>query len=147
MILIDAYNVIFSVQNNQKSLEALREEFLIKVCAEYPKEKVIVIFDGRSSSLKLKNPAQNVSISFSRNPQSADDLIRKMAQKYRNKPITLISKDRALIESVRSPNIQVSNLDRIFKSHDVNSAEKPQSFKDHETDLYLLGLDLKHKKP
>ncbi len=105
-IIIDGYNLI----RQSKTLSALDQqdimlgrEALVDRLAAYRKIKphrITVVFDGRHSPiLSVQSNRQNgISMRFSRRGESADDVIKRMAGREREKAL-VVSSDREVADS------------------------------------------------
>ncbi len=101
-ILIDAWNVCFKIPGIASlipdHLETARERFNTLVKSYFSTRKVTykIVYDGQPDVFS-DNIKRNQSISFSRNPEKADDLIIRLLQREQNKRgITVITSDRQL---------------------------------------------------
>jgi predicted RNA-binding protein with PIN domain len=108
-IIIDGYNLI----RNSPSLKELDRrdiqlgrEALVDRLASYRKIKphrITVVFDGISAPAfsSGKETVKGIQIVFSRQGQTADSVIKKMARKEREKAV-VVSSDREIIASATS---------------------------------------------
>jgi len=100
-IIIDGYNLIrqstrLSILDQQDIM--LGREALVDMLAAYRKIKphrITVVFDGRNSPgfSPQRNRQKGISLRFSRSGESADDVIKRMAHKEREKAL-VVSSDR-----------------------------------------------------
>ena len=100
-IIIDGYNLIrqstaLSTLDRQDIM--LGRDALVDKLAAYRKIKphrITVVFDGRNSPAfsPQRNRQKGISIRFSRSGESADDVIKRMASKERQKAL-VVSSDR-----------------------------------------------------
>jgi hypothetical protein len=100
-IIIDGYNLIrqstkLSTLDQQDIM--LGREALVNMLAAYRKIKphrITVVFDGSNSPVfsPQRSRQKGISIRFSRSRESADDVIKRMAHKEREKAL-VVSSDR-----------------------------------------------------
>ncbi len=105
-IIIDGYNLIRRSARlsalDQQDLEAGRET-LVDMLAAYKKFKahrITVVFDGTRAAAfsPQRDRHKGISILFSRNGETADDVIIKMARKEGSKAV-VVSSDRQIIQA------------------------------------------------
>ena len=108
-IIVDGYNVIR--QSQQLSILDLRDiqegrEALQDILVEYKKSKghrITVVFDG-TNAVSLDSQRQRfrgIEILFSRNGETADTVIKRMASRERERAL-VVSSDRDIISFVSS---------------------------------------------
>jgi predicted RNA-binding protein with PIN domain len=105
-IIIDGYNLIrqsttLSTLDQQDIM--LGREALVDMLAAYRKIKphrITVVFDGCNSPVfsPQRNRQKGISMRFSRSGESADDVIKRMAHKEREKAL-VVSSDREVADS------------------------------------------------
>jgi uncharacterized protein len=105
-IIIDGYNLIrqsaiLSALDQQDIM--LGREALVDTLAAYRKKKphrITVVFDGSRSPLfsQRRDRQKGISIRFSRKGESADDVIKRMARKEREKAL-VVSSDKEIVNS------------------------------------------------
>ena len=108
-IIIDGYNLIrqsahlsiIDLQDIQQGREAL-----VDMLAAYKRIKahqITVVFDGTRAPLfsQQRDRQKGISILFSSNNQTADDVIKKMARREKQKAL-IVSSDRDILRSVAS---------------------------------------------
>ena len=104
-IIIDGYNLIRQ-STKLSSLDQqdimLGREALMGMLAAYRKIKphrITVVFDGRNSPVfsPQRTRQKGISIRFSRSGESADDVIKRMANREREKAL-VVSSDREVTE-------------------------------------------------
>ena len=108
-IIIDGYNLIrqsatLSALDRQDIM--LGREALVNRLATYRKIKshrITVVFDSRQSPLfsVQKEHRQGIAIRFSRGGESADDVIKRMAWKEKEKAL-VVSSDREIVDYAAS---------------------------------------------
>jgi predicted RNA-binding protein with PIN domain len=108
-IIIDGYNFIRQ-STTLSSLDQqdimLGREALVSLLAAYRKTKphrITVVFDGSNSPVFSSQRARQkgISIRFSRSGESADDIIKRMANREREKAL-VVSSDREVADSATS---------------------------------------------
>ena len=108
-IIIDGYNLIRQSSSlsmlDQQDIQLARES-LIDLLAAYKKMKrhpITVVFDGTSAPQFSPNHDQQkgIKIIFSRTGESADEVIKRMARKEREKAL-VVSSDRDVVDSAAS---------------------------------------------
>ncbi|MGD8471493.1 MAG: NYN domain-containing protein, partial [Desulfobacteraceae bacterium] len=100
-IIIDGYNLIrqsTALSNLDQQDIMLGRDALIDMLAAYRKMKphrITVVFDGRQSPVfsPQRNRQRGISIWFSRSGESADEVIKRMANRDREKAL-VVSSDR-----------------------------------------------------
>jgi predicted RNA-binding protein with PIN domain len=105
-IIIDGYNLIrqsttLSTSDQQDIM--LGREALLDMLAAYRKIKphrITVVFDGRNSPVfsPQRSRQKGISMCFSRSGESADDVIKRMAHREREKAL-VVSSDREVADS------------------------------------------------
>jgi len=108
-IIIDGYNLIrqsaaLSAMDEQDIM--LGREALVDMLAAYRKIKphrITVVFDGSRSPAfsPQRNSQKGISMCFSRRGESADDVIKRMAHREREKAL-VVSSDREVADSASS---------------------------------------------
>jgi predicted RNA-binding protein with PIN domain len=106
-IIIDGYNLIrqsttLSILDQQDIM--LGRDRWVDILADYRKIKphrITVVFDGRHSPALLQNRdrKKGIAIRFSRRGESADDVIKRMARKERERAL-VVSSDMEVVNSV-----------------------------------------------
>ena len=103
--LIDGYNVIRREPDLRaeegRSLEAGRRALIRLLSAALPRtaDDFIVVFDGAPGSA-ASGPAGRIEIVFSRPPEKADDVLRRLATRWREGGVVVTS-DRAVQDAAR----------------------------------------------
>lgn len=115
-IIIDGYNLIRQSPEfaglDRQDLQ-LGRDALVDVLAAYKKlkpHKITVVFDGSAqpSIYGSRDRAKGIAIRFSQGGESADDLIRRMAQQEKAKAL-VISSDREVMAAAESAGATVMN--------------------------------------
>jgi len=149
-ILIDAWNVCFKIPKIASlipdHLETARERFnsLIRLYFSTRKVTFKIVYDGQPD-IFTDNFKQNQSVSFSRNPEKADDLIISYIQKQKNRRgITVITSDRQLSLRARdlgakvlSSELFIQKIQRKDNKKANNSEKQNPSIGQEEIDYWL----------
>jgi predicted RNA-binding protein with PIN domain len=121
--VIDGYNVInhrlFSriAKKPRGSPASLIDSIKANNLCGSSKNKVAVIFDGYSPAGYLEHPDSRFTIIFSQD-RSADEIIKKLAEKATDKKNTLVvSDDREIIVFVRSCGIKITAVEDFIGRH------------------------------
>jgi len=97
IMIVDGYNVLYSIMKNPKDLEMERQKILRKA-REYRNYKVIVVFDG---SVELGGVKSEDCV-FTRG-YTADEYIKSFVKKHENpRNITVVTKDRGIKDYVKA---------------------------------------------
>ena len=108
-IIIDGYNVIRQSPDlarlDRQDLQ-LGRDALVSMLAAYKKRKrhaITVVFDGtaQASLYRSRDNAQGIAIRYSQGGESADDLIRRMARRERDRAL-VVSSDREVMAAAES---------------------------------------------
>lgn len=101
-IIVDGYNVIYSVNSKTQDLELAREE-LIRHIKMFGNKRVIIVFDGKFGV--TSNHDKNVVFTKG---ETADDYIKRFVSgsKYPDH-ITVVTRDKGIIDSVKSVGAKV----------------------------------------
>ena len=108
-IIIDGYNLIrqsTALSNLDQQDIMLGREALVDMLAAYRKIKhhrITVVFDGRNSPVfsPQRNRQRGIAMRFSRSGESADEVIKRMANRDREKAL-VVSSDREVAASAAS---------------------------------------------
>ena len=108
-IIIDGYNLIRQSDTfgflDRQSMQMGREA-LVDVLATYKKIKshiITVVFDGAQAPplVPQRNRIKGIIIQFSRNGETADAVIKRLARKERQKAL-VVSSDREVVDAAES---------------------------------------------
>lgn len=103
-IIVDGYNVIFKISelgaNTKKcDIEALRNKFL-SILTQYKEKrrhKLVVVFDGKGSSVSYKSKISGISVVFPEPGLDADEEIKRMVRNSkRPREIIVVTSDREI---------------------------------------------------
>ncbi|HDQ00401.1 MAG TPA: hypothetical protein ENN22_14635 [bacterium] len=104
--IIDGYNFIYDIPRFRKAMDTtleLSRELLVSFLRGYlsvHKVKITLVFDGDAKSINQPQFRSDVrmSVVYSKYPQKADDLIKQIIERQKNKKsLFLVSKDTELI--------------------------------------------------
>ncbi|MHB1606455.1 MAG: NYN domain-containing protein [Leptospirales bacterium] len=123
IILVDGYNVIGSEGRFRKSREVLahERERLVHLLGKYHSlmdadAQIMVVFDGFAPEREPSRSSKGLSVVFSEEEGSADNVLIRLAMRYREQAIVITS-DREVIDRVREEGSRVVGarefLDRI----------------------------------
>jgi predicted RNA-binding protein with PIN domain len=108
-IIIDGYNLIRQSASlsflDQQDLELGRDALVDKLAAykKIKSHRITVVFDGQHSNLlsQKRDQKKGIAIRFSSRGESADDVIKRMARKEKQK-VLVVSSDREVVDSAAS---------------------------------------------
>jgi len=122
--IIDGYNVIYRVEKFRSALSSGLEQArsdLVSLIRSYrsgKKVKVTVVFDGDEIGYveTSPHPVQWLQVIYSKFPEKADPVIKRLIQKAQNKrTIVLVSADNDLVQFGRQLNAQVLSPDEFYQ--------------------------------
>ena len=106
--IVDGYNLIHTVDQLSKHLEENLEkarvnlESLIRNYLSLKAVKVYLVYDGAKIGYVQSQPSTNLKIIFSKPPEKADPIIKKLIQQFSNKSrIFVVTLDRDILEFVK----------------------------------------------
>lgn len=108
-IIVDGYNFIRQSEDlaalDRQDLE-LGRDALVDMLAAYKKlkaHKITVVFDGTAESVLYpsRDRAKGIAIRYSKGGESADDLIRRMARREKDKAL-VVSSDREVMTAAEA---------------------------------------------
>jgi predicted RNA-binding protein with PIN domain len=109
LIIVDGYNLLLSGRQGGKtdSLQQGRDLVLTQLhsYAAGKKIRVVVVFDGqRTVRESVTNMPAGIRVLFSKPPDSADALIKRLVEKERQpaRHVIVVTSDRAVAQYVRS---------------------------------------------
>lgn len=107
--IIDGYNLAFMIDkiaqsvkngNTEKAINQVIHYVQQKFVAKHP--KIIIVFDGQNYSDFEKNYNRNLTILFSKKPQTADDIIRNFIRKTEQiKNWVVVTSDNEIIYTAK----------------------------------------------
>lgn len=147
IILIDAYNVLkqkigtdyINADQQRQFVEQLRDY------AHAKKHELIVVFDGGSYNWPYESKKKNVTIIFSGERATADDVIKKVLDRIDFQNTVLVSSDRELrahAAAVRVPSIAAEDFTRIMLSKDDNLVRVTPDVKQLKKETETKNQDL-----
>jgi predicted RNA-binding protein with PIN domain len=122
--IIDGYNVIYSLEKFRNALSSGLEQarndlvWLIRSYRSGKKVKVTVVFDGDEVGYIARShqPVQWLQIIYSKFPEKADPVIKRLIQKAQNKKaVVLVSADNALVQFGRQMKTQVLSPEQFYQ--------------------------------
>ena len=136
LLIIDGYNVILrrgllDEKGGEFALEQARENLLTDLIA-YRGDKNIriqVIFDGqRHPQQRSGKKFPGISCRFSRAPESADDVIKKIINKTENpRSITLVTSDLRLADALRSRQVKHQTVEAFYAQFQPRKNRQPRA--------------------
>lgn len=109
IILIDGYNILKLVKETSRISETERSAF-INLLGRYSIKrghKIVVVFDAGPCVHPLKEKQRGVTLIYSGEHHTADDMIMKFVQDHPTKEIVVVTADREIISHVEGYNAQV----------------------------------------
>jgi predicted RNA-binding protein with PIN domain len=108
-IIIDGYNLIRrskTLRHLDRQSMQIGREALVDILAAYKKiksHKITVVFDGAQAAYlsPSRDRIRGIAVEFSRNGESADTLIQRLARKERQKAL-VVSSDHEVVNSAAS---------------------------------------------
>jgi predicted RNA-binding protein with PIN domain len=146
-IIIDGYNLLFK-NEIPENLELARNQLILDISQKYSNFLGIVhlVFDGKSPS-NLPNPEKNIRVHFSGKPQIADDLIKRLIEKYKNDAVEIVTRDNEILQFGKKFSVKSSkNLSFSKKRKKRNEKSGFSSLEDHENVLFKLSMKMKEEK-
>ncbi|HEX9972811.1 MAG TPA: NYN domain-containing protein [bacterium] len=122
--IIDGYNVIHSLEKFRNALSAGLEQArneLISLIRSYRSGKMVkvtVVFDGDEVGYidGSRYTGQSLQVIYSKFPEKADPVIKRLIQKNRNKKaVVLVSADNALVQFARQVKAQVLSPNEFYQ--------------------------------
>ncbi|ODS30885.1 MAG: hypothetical protein SCARUB_03995 [Candidatus Scalindua rubra] len=122
-VIVDGYNLIFSIKelgsSTEKSdIEFMRNRFLsiLEQYKEERKHKLIVVFDGKGSVVSSETRVAGIEVVFSRPDLDADEEIKRMvSNSKRPRQIIVVTSDRNIIQFVRKYGSKVVEPLKFYK--------------------------------
>ncbi|MCF7900132.1 NYN domain-containing protein [Candidatus Babeliales bacterium] len=102
IIIVDGYNLLKKIFVETFISEKQRTAF-VNLMGRYSKKrghKVIIVFDAGPCRYPLTEKDHGVTVIYSGEYQSADDIIMDFVQKHENKDILVVTEDREIIQAV-----------------------------------------------
>jgi len=148
-IIIDGYNVLLRGRRagaiGAAELERMREE-LTRKAAGYAASKdirITLVFDGQNGvGVQAAPPPGKVKVVFSRSPENADAVIKKMVQGHKQpRNILVVTSDQPLARFVRSCGCQLLSSEawrqKMEHGRDEDLAEKHGRLNDLNIEEWL----------
>ena len=158
MVIIDGYNLLWSIQKTDESLESISDVSLCKIIEHYLKlvrEKGEIIFDGKGPPDRdaFERGAGNLEVIYAGIAKDADTLIEcKISVDTAPKRLTIVSSDRRLRDAARRRKASAIKSEIFWSevqkqlSRKKNTLEPPQKRRglsegEAKQWLELFGLD------
>jgi predicted RNA-binding protein with PIN domain len=115
-VIVDGYNLMHQMPDVVRQLDAdaeLARSLLVRKLGEYRalhNVRVTVVFDGRGPSQLRGAKPSGVEVVYSRAPQTADDVIKRMLSVEKNpRACTVVTSDRSIAVHVRDFGARVAS--------------------------------------
>jgi len=138
-IVIDGYNLIYQFPELRRMLERDREgarKGLLVRLGSYAYEKnvqIVVVFDGDDRLMRKPESYSGIRVIFSKLPEKADPVIKKMIEEHRQGDLTVVSSDQEIAGYARLYGIRaVSSRQFAYK---VFKARKQEAEKKYDHSL------------
>jgi uncharacterized protein len=138
-IIIDGYNLIRQSHRfrilDQRELQLGREaliETLIRYKQQKSSHKITIVFDGANAPDDIFQPIRTpgIEITYSRRGESADAVIKRLAEKGREKAL-IVSSDTEIVHyasskgaaTISSPEFENKIAEALYDGHDVTDSK------------------------
>ena len=107
-LIVDGHSVIFSwpeLRTLHQRRQSLARDALIKKLRQYQDwtgTRVAVVFDGKGSAVDVTSHPEEIQIFYSREGQTADSIVERLASKYAAKYTLLVATDDVLEQETAS---------------------------------------------
>ncbi|HEY2144157.1 MAG TPA: NYN domain-containing protein [Candidatus Udaeobacter sp.] len=108
-LIVDGHSIIFAwpeLRKLQARRSALAREALLKQLRHYQDwtaVRVVIVFDGKGKKIDASSEPGDVQIFYSREGQSADAIIERLASKYANRfELTVATSDTIEAQTVQA---------------------------------------------
>lgn len=140
--IVDGYNLIHNIPRFHNFLDSSLEHarnaliYFLRSYLSSRKVKITIVFDGDEVGYieKPPNPSRWLKTIFSKPPEKADPIIKKLIQKTRNKKsLILVSADNELIRFSNQHGVQALSPEEFYQraSKHPNQAQVDQKFNSH----------------
>lgn len=140
MIIIDGHNLIGAFRDLRYNDPQVKEKLLTKL-AVYQKImdcKMIVAFDGRGFGDFERSDFEKIEVRFPPQDQTADDVIKKLINKYRNQhKVRIVSSDREIKDQA-----QKAHLASQGNGSFARELEDVLASSNEETERYLSPMEV-----
>lgn len=137
-LLVDGNNVIHGwddLRELQRRIPGSGYPELVRRLAEYRDftgERIVVVFDGRSSTLMEERPSPGLQVIYTSGGQTADDVIERLAIRYAVRyDITVATDDRAEQDVVIAAGGNCMSVDLLRQRLDSVKREQQNWMKRH----------------
>lgn len=117
IIVVDGYNLLKKALGGEFISEKKRNAF-INLMGKYSQKKghkIIVVFDAGPCMYPLTEKYHRVTVIYSGEYQSADDIIMKFVEEHENKNILVVTQDREIVNAVERCNEDVIDPEEFYK--------------------------------
>ena len=131
-LIVDGHSVIFAwpelrKAHNQRPAHA--RDLLIRRLRQYQDwsgTRVVIVFDGRGPTVSVENDPHDVQIFFSRQGQTADSIIERLASKYAERhQLTVATSDHLEQETASAFGAECISPEMLQKV--IGETEQPRS--------------------
>lgn len=154
-VIVDGYNLIYQFPELRRILErdldTARQGLLDRI-GLYASEKhvrAVVVFDGDGRVMTEPEKRPEVKVVYSRPPEKADPVIKKMIEKDHDKDIVIVTSDREIVNYARLYSVKTISSNQF--AHEMlvkpkNEVEKKFDFpmSQNELDEWLHLFDEKN---
>jgi|SRR5579859_1039203 len=131
IIIIDGYNIL--KQLNPHSSEKAKNNFIdqLSIYAHRKHHQIIIVFDGGDQPYDYNEYHKGIKVSHSGYKQTADDVIKQLLEKIKDKDVLLVSSDRELVRYAHRLNIESSDALTFYYliNKPLSGLEKPGNIK------------------
>lgn len=147
--IIDGYNMLHAVPELRRLLEQdletarKRLESYLQRYLGIKKVKITLVYDGQWQSSQLGAPARGLlQVLFSKSPQTADDLIKKLIEKHTPaKNITVITRDADIVNFAKARRVRVIEPFNFFNMLYHRQTHESFQQKKYQNDMTPEELD------
>jgi len=130
--IIDGFNLAFKIDHISQTIKDGNTEkaitqliYFVRSLCNKKNVKIVFVFDGRDVYQSKKVKHNGVDILFSKKPQTADDIIRNLIRKTKNKDTwTIVSSDNEIIYTAKDHGIKIIKSDDFKNIQTINSSER-----------------------
>ncbi len=133
-IVIDGYNLIYQFPELRRMLERDREgarKGLIVRLGSYAHDKnvqIVVVFDGDDRLIRIPESYSGIRVVFSKLPEKADPVIKKMIEEHRQGDLTVVSSDQEIADYARLYGVKAASSRqfayKVFKERKQEAEKK-----------------------
>ena len=144
-VIVDGYNLIYQFPELRRILERdldTAREGLLNRIGLYASEKhvqAVVIFDGDGRVMPDTEKRSVVKVVYSKPPEKADPVIKRMIEKDYDKDIVVVSSDREIVNYARLYSVKTISSNRF--AHEILEKPKNEVEKKFDTSMSQNELD------